>query len=163
MFLQCHTSAILNLKADKDNSLLWFLMVIHYRKIVYSASLAFLSSYPAIQIIGTISLSVLMMACVIHFKPFKMGMMNMQEFLDEVIIVLCCYHFILFSSFVPISAFEFRHYVGISFVITLGITCFSFIISIFYPIFLQLSLLMRFKYHQRRFGKSRQEIIERRA
>ena len=87
----------------------------------------FLGDYKVLQLSVNIILSLIMLAYNIKVKPWTVDALNTQEICNEVIILICGYHLILFGDWIDetemINGYYFKGVMGFSMIgfIILGV------------------------------------------
>lgn len=81
-------------------------------------------------------MALVFMAEMVRLKPFSCSRKNREECINEVVVIICCYHLMLLSDFVPTYEVEFRKYVGFSMIIVTSLVALYFLFSIITSILL---------------------------
>lgn len=101
-FAQTYGSLFYGLRTDqaKAGSALLYNLVFLLRRIVFAATMIFLTEYPLFQVYSLIIQSVGSMIYLVNVAPFEARGLNRLELFNEFCIYIACYPTLLYSGFV---------------------------------------------------------------
>ena len=99
-FNSLHKHAYINLRLWQALSLS-FILVAHFRRILFATVIVLLSQFPWLQIHLILFLSIILMCFILSERPLASRWLNRHECLTEVVVLVSCYHLLLITDFVP--------------------------------------------------------------
>jgi hypothetical protein len=166
VFYKKHKSAFSGLRLEQTkthDNMLSFILIVLYRRTIYTIVIVLLSGFPAIQIGLIILISTLMMIAFINTRPFFLPHENALQGFNEIIVILSAYHLILISDFVPAQFSMFHEWAGNSMVLVIMLTTLGFLVNIFYDLAKMVIKKIRTRRQKKKFEEKRLELIKKTA
>jgi len=85
----------------KDLASLCYHSVFVIRRQILVASIMFLWKYPLVQVFLNLFITGLALVYTAQYQPYKLPLLNKFEMFNEITVLLCSYHHLLFTNFVP--------------------------------------------------------------
>ena len=89
-------------KFDSSSPIQFYVYFI-FRRLLFVTLAYFLSEYPFFQAQILYTISMLLITFLVRVRPFRSTLMNRMEIFNEVTVLICTYHVLLFTDFVEDS------------------------------------------------------------